>query len=55
MPTVVVLLENLSSSSLKFLLLNPSVHFTRIVREASSVVVAGGTMQPVSSSSPASA
>ena len=40
--------ENLSASSLKFLLLNPSVHFTRVVREASAVVVAGGTMQPVS-------
>ena len=40
--------ESLSNSSLKFLLLNPSVHFTRIVKEASSVVVAGGTMQPVS-------
>lgn len=40
--------ENLSASSLKFLLLNPSVHFTRIVQEASAVVVTGGTMQPVS-------
>lgn len=43
-----LLAENVSSSSLKFLLLNPAVHFTRIVRESSSVVVAGGTMQPVS-------
>lgn len=38
----------LSCSSLKFLLLNPAVHFTNIVREARAVVVAGGTMQPVS-------
>ena len=37
----------LSCSSLKFLLLNPAVHFTSIVREARAVVVAGGTMQPV--------
>ena len=38
----------LCGSSLKFLLLNPSVHFTSIVREARAVIVAGGTMQPVS-------
>ncbi|CAH3188057.1 unnamed protein product, partial [Porites evermanni] len=38
----------LSCSSLKFLLLNPAVHFTTIVREARAVVVAGGTMQPMS-------
>ena len=37
----------LSCSSLKFLLLNPAVHFTSVVREARAVVVAGGTMQPV--------
>ena len=39
--------DRLSSSSLKFLLLNPAVHFTSIVREARAVIVAGGTMQPV--------
>ncbi|XP_068701537.1 ATP-dependent DNA helicase DDX11-like [Montipora foliosa] len=38
----------LSTSSLKFLLLNPAVHFTNIVKEARAVVVAGGTMQPMS-------
>ncbi|KAJ7323127.1 DEAD H (Asp-Glu-Ala-Asp His) box helicase 11 [Desmophyllum pertusum] len=37
-----------SSSSLKFLLLNPAVHFTSVVREARAVIVAGGTMQPMS-------
>ena len=37
----------LSCFSFKFLLLNPAVHFTRVVREARAVVVAGGTMQPV--------
>ena len=35
-------------SSLRFLLLNPSVHFSSIVQEARAVIVAGGTMQPVS-------
>lgn len=39
--------ERPSNSSLKFLLLNPAVHFTTIVKEARAVVVAGGTMQPV--------
>ncbi|KAL7753537.1 ATP-dependent DNA helicase chl1 [Sorochytrium milnesiophthora] len=32
---------------LKYVLLNPSVYFTDIVREARSVVLAGGTMQPM--------
>ena len=39
--------ESLSMSSLKFLLLNPSVQLSRIVKEARAVIVAGGTMQPV--------
>ena len=34
-------------SVLKYLLLNPSVHFGSIVHEARAVIVAGGTMQPV--------
>ncbi|RUS73449.1 hypothetical protein EGW08_018786 [Elysia chlorotica] len=34
-------------SSLKFLMLNPAVHFVSILQEARSVIVAGGTMQPV--------
>lgn len=36
-----------SQSSMKFLLLNPAVHFTDVVKNARSVVVAGGTMQPI--------
>ena len=33
-------------SSLKFILLNPSVHFKKIVDEARSVILLGGTLQP---------
>lgn len=40
--------ENVTSSSLKFILLNPAVHFSPIVQEARAVIVTGGTMQPVS-------
>ena len=36
-----------SQSSMKFLLLNPAVHFTDIVKDTRAVVVAGGTMQPI--------
>ncbi|XP_069484673.1 ATP-dependent DNA helicase DDX11 isoform X2 [Ambystoma mexicanum] len=35
-------------SSLKFLLLNPAVHFAEVLKECRSVIIAGGTMQPVS-------
>nr|XP_033807933.1 ATP-dependent DNA helicase DDX11 isoform X2 [Geotrypetes seraphini] len=35
-------------STLKFLLLNPAVHFAEVVKECRSVIIAGGTMQPVS-------
>ncbi|XP_068517731.1 ATP-dependent DNA helicase DDX11 isoform X2 [Anas acuta] len=34
-------------SSLKFLLLNPAVHFAKVVKECRAVIIAGGTMQPV--------
>ncbi|XP_038055247.1 ATP-dependent DNA helicase DDX11-like [Patiria miniata] len=39
--------EILSKSSIKFLLLNPAVHFTEVLQKARAVIVAGGTMQPV--------
>ncbi|XP_004616973.2 ATP-dependent DNA helicase DDX11 [Sorex araneus] len=39
---------NLGQSTLKFLLLNPAVHFAQVVKECRAVVIAGGTMQPVS-------
>uniref|UniRef100_A0A3P9K1U4 ATP-dependent DNA helicase DDX11 n=1 Tax=Oryzias latipes TaxID=8090 RepID=A0A3P9K1U4_ORYLA len=38
----------LSESSIKFLLLNPAVHFAEVLKECRSVIIAGGTMQPVS-------
>ncbi|PVD35073.1 hypothetical protein C0Q70_06354 [Pomacea canaliculata] len=38
----------LSQSGIKFLLLNPAVHFADVLQEARAVVVAGGTMQPIS-------
>uniref|UniRef100_A0A8C8VL55 DEAD/H-box helicase 11 n=1 Tax=Pelusios castaneus TaxID=367368 RepID=A0A8C8VL55_9SAUR len=38
----------LKSSSLKFLLLNPAVHFAKVLKECRAVIIAGGTMQPVS-------
>ncbi|XP_065058183.1 ATP-dependent DNA helicase DDX11-like [Rhopilema esculentum] len=45
---LVVRNELLSQSKLKFLLLNPAVHFADITKEARAVIIAGGTMQPVS-------
>nr|XP_053777054.1 ATP-dependent DNA helicase DDX11 isoform X3 [Desmodus rotundus] len=39
---------SLSQSSLKFLLLNPAVPFAQVVKECRAMVIAGGTMQPVS-------
>ncbi|KAM4572841.1 ATP-dependent DNA helicase DDX11 [Odontesthes bonariensis] len=37
-----------SESSVKFLLLNPAVHFAQVLKECRAVIIAGGTMQPVS-------
>lgn len=36
-----------TDAAIKFLLLNSAVHFQEIVEKARSVVLAGGTMQPV--------
>ena len=41
--------DHLNQSFIKFLLLNPGIHFTDIVRESRAVVMVGGTMEPVSS------
>ncbi|KAG7279217.1 hypothetical protein CRUP_013609 [Coryphaenoides rupestris] len=38
----------LAESAVKFLLLNPAVHFAQVLRECRAVIIAGGTMQPVS-------
>ncbi|XP_037623879.1 ATP-dependent DNA helicase DDX11 [Sebastes umbrosus] len=38
----------LSESSVKFLMLNPAVHFAQVLKQCRAVIVAGGTMQPVS-------
>ncbi|CAB1323127.1 unnamed protein product [Coregonus sp. 'balchen'] len=35
-------------SSMKFLLLNPAVHFSQVLKDCRAVIIAGGTMQPVS-------
>nr|XP_060632744.1 ATP-dependent DNA helicase DDX11 [Anolis sagrei ordinatus] len=37
----------LALSSLKFLLLNPAVHFAQVLKECRAVIIAGGTMQPI--------
>jgi len=44
---VVYVTDRFSNSSLKFLLLNPAVHFADILAEARAIIIAGGTMQPV--------
>ncbi|KAJ8373528.1 hypothetical protein SKAU_G00041080 [Synaphobranchus kaupii] len=38
----------LAQSSVKFLLLNPAVHFATVLKDCRAVIIAGGTMQPVS-------
>ncbi|MCI4379479.1 hypothetical protein PGIGA_G00228850 [Pangasianodon gigas] len=38
----------LAQSSVKFLMLNAAVHFAQVLQECRAVVIAGGTMQPVS-------
>ncbi|XP_073506396.1 ATP-dependent DNA helicase DDX11 [Phyllobates terribilis] len=46
---VLVQLEgSVARSRLKFLMLNPAVHFAEVLQDCRSVIIAGGTMQPVS-------
>uniref|UniRef100_A0AAX7TS85 Helicase ATP-binding domain-containing protein n=1 Tax=Astatotilapia calliptera TaxID=8154 RepID=A0AAX7TS85_ASTCA len=43
-----VVVHKQGASSVKFLLLNPAVHFAQVLEECRAVIIAGGTMQPVS-------
>uniref|UniRef100_A0A669F742 ATP-dependent DNA helicase DDX11 n=1 Tax=Oreochromis niloticus TaxID=8128 RepID=A0A669F742_ORENI len=43
-----VVVHKQGASSVKFLLLNPAVHFAQVLKECRAVIIAGGTMQPVS-------
>ncbi|KAM4747335.1 ATP-dependent DNA helicase DDX11 [Rhinophrynus dorsalis] len=45
---IVQLQGTVAQSSLKFLMLNPAVHFAEVLKDCRSVIIAGGTMQPVS-------
>ncbi|XP_058793640.1 ATP-dependent DNA helicase DDX11 [Phymastichus coffea] len=40
--------DTIGKGYLKFLLLNPAAHFSEIIQEARAVVLAGGTMEPMS-------
>ncbi|XP_056373803.1 ATP-dependent DNA helicase DDX11 isoform X3 [Hyla sarda] len=44
---LVQLQGTVAQSSLKFLMLNPAVHFAQVLKDCRSVIIAGGTMQPV--------
>ncbi|XP_068133761.1 ATP-dependent DNA helicase DDX11 isoform X2 [Hyperolius riggenbachi] len=44
---IIQLQGTVAQSSLKFLMLNPAVHFAEVLKECRSVIIAGGTMQPV--------
>ncbi|XP_040201179.1 ATP-dependent DNA helicase DDX11 isoform X2 [Rana temporaria] len=45
---IIQLQGTVAQSSLKFLMLNPAVHFAEVLKECRSIIIAGGTMQPVS-------
>ncbi|XP_077325097.1 ATP-dependent DNA helicase DDX11 [Lithobates pipiens] len=44
---IIQLQGTVAQSSLKFLMLNPAVHFAEVLKECRSIIIAGGTMQPV--------
>ncbi|XP_048868858.1 ATP-dependent DNA helicase DDX11 isoform X2 [Brienomyrus brachyistius] len=37
----------LAQGSLRFLLLNPAIHFAPVLKECKAIIIAGGTMQPI--------
>lgn len=43
-----ILMHSGTEKKLQYLLLNPSSHFSSIVKDARAVIVAGGTMKPIS-------
>ena len=45
---VLLNIDQTSRSTLKFMLLNPDACFEEIVKQARSIVLAGGTMKPIS-------
>jgi chromosome transmission fidelity protein 1 len=45
---VLLNIDQSSKSTLKFMLLNPDACFEEIVKQARSIILAGGTMKPVS-------
>ncbi|KAL1454053.1 hypothetical protein WDU94_010346 [Cyamophila willieti] len=45
---LVIRSSDLNKSQIKFILLNPANHFNDVVSQARSIIVAGGTMEPVS-------
>ena len=44
---IIVHIDTSSSSYLQFLFLNPATYFNDILNECRSVLIAGGTLQPV--------
>ena len=40
---------NLKTTVFKYIMLNPALHFKSIIRDARSVILAGGTMEPINS------
>ncbi|XP_014208174.1 ATP-dependent DNA helicase DDX11 [Copidosoma floridanum] len=40
--------DTIGQGEMKFLLLNPAMHFSDIIKEARAVILAGGTMEPIS-------
>ena len=46
---VLLTIDQSSRSTLKYILMNPSICFEEIASQAHSIILAGGTMKPVNS------